>query len=126
MTHEMIIDGKTYEFNFGMGFLRTVNKRVTRPIQGTKEFEAIGLQFALAKVIDGDIEGLYDVLYTANKGFDPRLTQPVFDAWIDDEDTDIDEVFKTVESFFEKSNCCRKMYLQLKEAQKEVEQNQDR
>ena len=33
---ELTINGTVYEFNFGMGFLREINKRVQTPVDGLK------------------------------------------------------------------------------------------
>ena len=70
---------------------------------------------------EGDLDGLYTVLRTANRGFEPRLDQKDFDEWIDDDDTNIEEVFEKVEGFFEKSNSCKMMYKRIKTTPKEAE-----
>ena len=111
MTNELVINGKTYEFNFGMGYLRQVDPLHTKSEAGITQ--NIGLVVEMAKIMEGDIVALFDTLRMANRGFNPRLEQADFDAWIEDDNTDIDEVFKTVEGFFENSNCCRIMYKKL-------------
>ena len=109
MTHELVINGKTYEFSFGMAFVRDIDKRKTRTINGIEQ--NFGLAYYMAMVItENDLDALFTVLRTANKGFTPRLEQDAFDKWVDDEDTDIEAVFNEVESFFGKSNCCRMMW----------------
>lgn len=111
MTNELVINGKTYEFNFGMGFIRQIDPKHTQTTSGVTQ--NIGLIVEMAKVIDGDIIALYEALRMANKGFTPRLEQADFDKWIEDENTDIDDVFKTVEGFFANSNCCKIAYKKL-------------
>lgn len=111
MTNELVINGKTYEFNFGMGFIRQIDPKHTQTVSGVTQ--NIGLIVEMAKVIDGDLIALYECLRMANKGFTPRLEQADFDKWIEDADTDIDEVFNTVQGFFANSNCCKKVYQKL-------------
>lgn len=111
MTNELVINGKTYEFNFGMGFIRQIDPKHTQTVRGVTQ--NIGLIVEMAKIIDGDLIALYECLRMANKGFTPRLEQADFDKWIEDEDTDIDEVFNKVQSFFANSNCCKKVYQKL-------------
>lgn len=111
MTNELVINGKTYEFNFGMGFIRQIDPKHTQTTSGVTQ--NIGLIVEMAKIIDGDLIALYEALRMANKGFTPRLEQPEFDKWIEAEDTDIDEVFNTVQGFFANSNCCKKAYQKL-------------
>lgn len=105
MTNELTINGNTYEFNFGMGFIRQIDPKHTQKVNGITQ--NIGLIVEMAKIIDGDIIALYEALRMANKGFTPRLEQADFDKWIEDPDTDIEKVFKTVEGFFGNSNCCK-------------------
>lgn len=108
MTNELVINGTTYEFNFGMGFLRQVEPMHQQKANGITQ--NIGLIVEIAKVLDGDITALYGILRMANKGFTPRLEQAEFDKWIEDPATDIEEVFNEVESFFANSNCCKIAY----------------
>ena len=113
MTTELVINEKTYEFNFGMGFIRQIDPLYKQSANGIEQ--NIGLVVEMAKIIDGDIVALYNALRMANKGYTPRLEQVDFDKWIEDDNTDIDEVFKTVLGFFENSNCCKRMYRRLTE-----------
>jgi hypothetical protein len=106
---EIEIDGTVYEFNFGMGFLRDINRKVKMPVDGAPKLEKnVGLRMMIADLYDGSVEALCDVLDSANKGNKPRLTQAQLDAYIDDENTDIDELFNTVMDFLSKANCSRK------------------
>lgn len=108
MTHELIINGTTYEFNFGYKFLKEINKRATQTVPNLNIENNIGLTVSLAKIAEDDIEELFSVLYLGNKGYSPRLEESEFTKWIDSEGTDIDEVFGRVKGFFMQSNCCRK------------------
>lgn len=118
---ELTINGTVYEFNFGMGFLREINKRVQTPVDGLKGVDKnIGLQFTVASIIDGDVEALVDALDIANKGMNPRLTRQALDAYIDDADTDIDGLFAMVIDFLSKANATKKTVASLQEAIKEA------
>ena len=118
---ELTINGTVYEFNFGMGFLREINKRVQTPVDGLKGVDKnIGLQFTVASIIDGDVEALVDALDIANKGMSPRLTRQALDAYIDDADTDIDGLFTMVIDFLSKANAVKKTVASLQEAIKEA------
>ena len=118
---ELTINGTVYEFNFGMGFLREINKRVQTPVDGLKGVDKnIGLQFTVASIIDGDVEALVDALDIANKGMSPRLTRQALDAYIDDPGTDIDGLFTMVIDFLSKANATNKTVASLQEAIKEA------
>lgn len=102
---ELTINDNTYQFNFGMGFLREIDPTVTKPIDGIKgKVQNLGLQYAVAGIIDKDVMTLADVLVRANKGFDPRLTVKEVEAYIEDENTDIDRLFDEVLGFLKSAN----------------------
>lgn len=107
---EITIDGVVYQFLFGMGFMREINKKISAPIDGLKDVKKnIGLQYAIAGIIDGDVESLVDVLDMANKTQNPRITRAALDAYIDDESTDIDALFTDVLDFLGKANATKKV-----------------
>lgn len=113
---ELTINNTVYEFNFGMGFMRELDPTVTKPIEGVKgKVQNLGVQYAIAGIIDGDVEALGDVLVRANKGFNPRLTQKDVDAFIENEDTNLDEVFEAVLGFLKSANVTKKVTLTLLE-----------
>lgn len=113
---ELTINDTTYQFNFGMGFVREIDPTVTKAIDDVKgKVQHMGLQFAVAGIIDGDVATLADVLVRANKGFDPRLTQKEIDRYIEDEDTDIDKLFDDVLGFLKTANATKKTTLTLLE-----------
>ena len=107
---ELTIKGTVYQFNFGMGFMRAINKLVGTPVDGLPNVKKnIGLQYYIAGVIDGDVEALVDVLDMANKNNEPRVTRDLLDSYIDDEETDIDALFDTVLGFLEITNATKKV-----------------
>lgn len=106
---EITIGGVVYCFNFGMGFMREINKKVGTPVDGLPDVKKnIGLQYYVAGVMDGNLEDLVDLLCTANKGQDIRVTRELLDDYIDAEDTNVDELFKQVLDFLENANATKK------------------
>ena len=106
---ELTINDQVYQFCFGMGFLRDINKTVSVPVDGAAGVSKnIGLRFAIANIIDGNIETLTDILDIANKGQSPRVTKKLLDAYIDDESTDIDALFEDVVGFLKNTNATKK------------------
>lgn len=106
---ELTIKGQVYSFNYGMGFLREINKKVSAPVEGIPgQKKDIGFRYAVARLMDGDVEALEEVLDIANKGQDPRVTKADLDEFIDDEDTDINQVFDDVLGFLGKANATKR------------------
>lgn len=115
---ELTINNKVYNFNFGLGFIRELNPKVTKPIDGVKgKQQELGLQYAIGGIIDGDIEDLISVLLTANKGCEgERLTIKELEAHIEDSNTDLDELFEQVLDFLSEANCTKKTVKNLQDA----------
>lgn len=106
---ELIINDVVYQFNFGMGFMREINKKIGTPVDGLPDVKKnIGLQYYIAGIIDNDLEALVTVLEVANKNQKPRVTPAVLDSYIDDPDTDIDRLFESVLDFLKNANATRK------------------
>lgn len=117
---ELTINGNVYPFNFGMGFMREVNKKISTPVEGLSDVKKnIGLQYMIASVIDGDLEALVDILIAANSGRNPRITREILDAYIDDETTDIDALFAEVLDFLKRANATKKTVANLEAALEE-------
>lgn len=109
---ELTINEQVYQFKFGLGFLREVNKQKSKPIDGMPgENQDVGLQFAVASLIDEDPVALVDILDIANKTEKPRITRALLDSYIEDENTDIDALFKEVLDFLCKANATKKTAL---------------
>lgn len=114
---ELTIKDTVYQFNFGMGFMREINKRIGTPVEGLKDVKKnIGLQYMVAGIIDGDLEALSEVLLVANQGQNPRVTSKLIDEYIDSEDTDIDNLFDQVLDFLKSANATKKTVATLLEA----------
>ena len=107
---ELTINEVVYQFNFGMGFMREINRRICAPIDGMPSVKKnIGLRYMVSGIVDGDLEALVDILEAANKGQNPRLTRQALDAYIDDEATDIDALFDQVTDFLKRANATRRI-----------------
>ena len=113
MKFELIMNGQPYAFCFGMGFLKTINAKATTKVPNSNYSINTGLKFIMAQVIDRDIEALAEVLMTANAGMTPRLKQKDLYEFLEDEDTDIDEVFDTVIDGVGKANVTKPTYKEL-------------
>ena len=105
---ELTINGVVYQFNFGMGFMRTINKKVVQPVDDLKDVKQnIGLRYNVLCLIGRDIEALVDVLIAANTGMNPRVSSALLDAYIDSPDTDIEKLFEDVLDFLKNANATK-------------------
>lgn len=113
---ELTINGVVYQFRFGMGFLREVNKTVVQTAQDNKNAKRnMGLQWVLGGVIDGDLESLVDILLIANKTEENRVTAKLLDYYIEEECTDVNVLFKEVLDFLRNANATKKTMASLDE-----------
>lgn len=116
---EITIKGQSYPLRFGLKFVKEVNGREMAPVDGLIGVEqGIGLNLMIANIIDGSAEDLASAILTANKTEEPRIKEDDLLEFLEDESTDIDDVFERVLGFFEKANCTRKMF---QNVQKSVE-----
>ncbi len=127
---ELTINGQVYQFNFGMSFLRDANKTVSERINNaTDKKKDVGATYMIAGIIDGNPEDLVNVLDLANKGQNPRVTRTLLDSYIDDPDTDIDQLYEDVLGFLRSANATKKTVIWLEEkveeAKAKAKQNQD-
>ena len=106
---ELTIDGKVYPFNFGMGFLREINKQICAPVDGLPDVKRnIGLRFKVLCIMDGDPEALVDILDAANKGLNPRVDRNKLDKFIDSGEITVDELCEQVLDFLRHANATMK------------------
>lgn len=114
MMFELTINNVVYNFRFGMGFIRAINKTMSTPIDGIPgERQNVGLRYKIGCLYDGDVEALVDVLDFANKTEKPRVTRELLDSYIDDPDTDIDALFNEVLDFLRQNNATKKVVAEL-------------
>ena len=106
---ELTIDGKVYPFQFGMGFLREINKQICAPVDGLPDVKRnIGLRYKVLCIMDGDPEALVDILDAANKGHNPRVDRNKLDAFIDSGEITVDELCEQVLDFLRNANATKK------------------
>lgn len=122
---ELTINNTVYQFNFGFGFLRDINKTYKSVDEKTKQERELGLQYNIASLIDGDVEAIVTILDIANKGCDPRITRQDIEKYIEDENTNIDDLFDTVMDFLSKTNCTKKEVQKFMENLEELKKNQN-
>ena len=113
MKFEIEMNGTPYAFNFGMGFLKAINSRATEKVPNSNYSVNVGAKYLMAQVMSDDVEALCDVLMTANKGENPRLTQKELETYIEDETTDIEALFAQVVDFFGKANATKMVYKEI-------------
>ena len=99
-----------------MGFLREINKRVEMTFdEDTGAKRNIGLYYTIIDLMDGVLETLEDVLLAANQSERPRLQRTALDAYLEDEHTDVDQLFADVLDFFERANCTKNTLTKVRE-----------
>lgn len=124
---ELTINGQVYQFNFGMGFLREANKTVTEKINGSSNAKRnVGATYLIAGVIDGNPEDLVSVLDLANRGQTPRVTAGLLDTYIDDPETDIDQLCNTTLDFLEKANATKRIMRDLRKAEQKMMETEEK
>lgn len=109
---ELEINGKIYPLRFGMGFLRTIDKTVQRET-GPGVTEDLGFRVKIAQLVDGSFTALEEVILIANQTEKPRLSLKELDEWMENEDTDLKELYEKVIGFLENSNVCKMQVSQL-------------
>ena len=109
---ELTINGNVCQFSFNIGFLRNINKTITVDVDGMDGVKRnVGLRYSVGLLLDGDLETLVDVLELANKGQSTRLTKKAIEDYIDNADTDVDEVFDSVIEGLKQANATKKATL---------------
>ena len=114
MKFEIEMNGTAYTFNFGMGFLKTINAKASEKVPNSNYTVATGAKYIMAQVMSDDVEALCEVLMIANRGETPRLTIDELYEFIESENTDVDAVFAQVVDFFGKANVTKTIYRELK------------
>lgn len=119
---ELCIGGINYQFNFGMGFLKAINKTETIPIEGLQDVrQKVGLRMALFRLHDNDLEALSTVLYLANINKKPRITQEQLDNYLEAKDTDHEKLFEDVLDFLSNAKCTAEAAAAVQKVVEEVE-----
>ncbi len=105
---ELTIKGKVYQFRFGIGFVREIDKTKKEKTENGAEVN-VGLNYAVAALIDEDPIDLVDILFIANKTEDKkaRVTKELLEEYIEEVE-DLEGLFKDVLDFFENANATKK------------------
>ena len=116
---ELTINGKVYQFKFGLGFLRDANKTKMQKMPNGLEQEAGG-RFMIAGVMDGDILALEDILNLANKTEKPIISTKELEDYLEDPETDIDALLEETLHFLKNSNATKKTVASIEKAMEEA------
>lgn len=103
---ELMIKDQVFEFEFGMRFLRDLDNTIVKK-DGNGVAIKYGYLYSFAGLLDHDLESLIEVLKIANKGHNPRITDALLYDFIDDESTDLNEVFDKVMDFLKSQNATK-------------------
>ena len=110
------INGKLCEFNFGLGFVRDIDKQ--KLVAGDdKQKHKMGLTYAIAGLMDCDFEKLIDCLVIGSK-YAPgeTLSREEIEKWMDSEGFDLEKECEDLVDFFGKCSFTRKKTEDLKQA----------
>lgn len=119
---EITINENIYSFSFGIGFVREINKRTVQTVNGIRK--EVGLQYAIAGIIDRDIIDIIDVLLAANKfAGGNRLTSKMLEVYMDDESTDIEALCEDILCFFGQSNATKTTLAKMQKLMDEMKAN---
>lgn len=90
---ELTINDKDYQFVYGYGFLKELNKRNKITAQGITI--NAGIEAVATNLASGDIETLIDVLRIANSTENPRVSEKALAEYVEENGADdlFDEVF---------------------------------
>lgn len=121
---ELTIENKTYNFRFGIGFVRYLDGKSSIEQNGVQF--GIGLETLIPNLLTGNTVTLSDCLFAANRAENPRVTQEQLDNYIDNENTDIDSLFDDVLKELKKSNATKKKAeMLMKEYDEKMQETQD-
>lgn len=99
---ELMINDKTYNFVFGVKFVREID--INMPIKAEGMEFGMGLAARVIPELQGyNINTLSKVLYFANRTESPKLTQNEIDNYIDNHE-DIEQLFEDVLIALSESN----------------------
>jgi hypothetical protein len=112
---ELTINDKVYPFRFGIGFLREIDKTRVQKLEDGSTAN-VGLQYAVAALIDEDPLQVVEILDIANKlETANRVKKKDLEAYIEDENTDFEGLCKDILDFFAKNNVTKKKTLAVME-----------
>lgn len=106
---QITIGKKTYNLNFGVRFVRELDKiaGVKVNTQGVTQSFGMGLTVSMPSLRQYDPATLSDVLYCATWDNKQRPSQNAIDDYIDNDDTDIIKLFDDVTAEMNKANAIK-------------------
>lgn len=107
---EITIKNEVYPFNFGIGFVREISKKKQMKNEDGIIVD-VGLQYAVASLVDEDPLDVVEILALANKTEKPRVSKNDLEEYIQDGDTNLEELCKDILDFFTTHNATRKKAL---------------
>lgn len=110
------IGGKMYDFKFGIGFVRDIDK--TKTVKADDgSVQKLGLTYAIAGLMDGDFEKLIDCLMYGNKYSDgEKLDRRQIEEWLESDDVSLEQECRDLLDFFESANFTSRKTRDLREA----------
>lgn len=118
---QVTINDKDYDLNFGIGFLRELDKKYFIERNGAKFGDSMALKIPM--LLAKDTVTLADILYTATHALKSRPSQKSIDAFIDSVE-DIEVLFDEVIEELKKSNATKsqvaKLLAHLKKTEEEL------
>lgn len=102
---KLTINEKEYNFKFGIGFVNEIDKTAVVNQNGAKF--GIGLEVLVAKLKTWDVLALEDALILANKTEDPKISRKELDEYIENPETDIEQLFDELIEGLKQSNVTR-------------------
>ena len=107
---QLTIKGKEYELNFGIGFLRELDKKCFIERNGVKFGASMDLKIPV--LLARDTVTLSDVLYAATHSLKSRPGQKEIDEYVD-ENEDIEALFGEVFEELKKSNATKSQVIRI-------------
>lgn len=106
---QITINGKEYKLNFGVRFVRELDKYVGLKVKknGIEQSFGMSVTLTLPALNQYDVAALSNVLYCATWDNTKRPSHNDIDDFIDDPDTDLDKVFSDVLDEMSKANAIK-------------------
>ncbi|KMZ52336.1 phage protein [Dorea sp. D27] len=115
------INGKECELNFGIGFIRDLDKKYFVQSKSGMKF-GNGLEIKIPLLLVGDVVTLAEFIHMGTARMDKRRpSMQEIDDFIDRAE-DIDAVFSEVIDELKKSNACKRKLQEMEKELKEVEE----
>ena len=102
---QLTINGKEYGLNFGVRFVRELDKTIGASIKGINF--GMGVAKALVGLGSYDSAVLSDVIYAATAASKKRPTAKEVDDFIDEDGTDLDSLFKQIPEEMRSANAVK-------------------